>query len=409
MKIAILCMQKNEGDLLQNWIAYHESLFGSENIFIFDNGSDDISTIEVLRNASSRGVNVSFDYCLQKFFDRKGDVIAEKIIELDLLDIYDFYIPLDTDEFVAVQMPDGCFSCEISDIKEELSKWTGVNDTLIIDSQYFNSPISIDLFTKIHSTKKCFFSKGSCISLDVGYHHGISTGGGELKTKIVHFHFHNKPFELLQIHAKQKLYNRVDVNNKEALLEFNGNGLHLVKYLLISEFEFLSGLLKNHIFTISQVLSNKFAQLEKPWPFLKELSEANKKYRTFCSLPEKNIYSDLNLHRLSLGYIDQFIPEREYLLLNGWAIDGSGFPFNSFCIEIENTILHEVTDYQRIQRDDILNAYSGMCQNSKCGFLISVPKNLLSLNKINNLSIYGIQNCSLTKIKIAEGGYTIVN
>ena len=68
MKIACLMMQKNEGDLLKFWSDYHADLFGSENIFIFDNGSDDLITVNILKEIELSGINVSYDYPSKKDF-----------------------------------------------------------------------------------------------------------------------------------------------------------------------------------------------------------------------------------------------------------------------------------------------------------------------------------------------------
>ena len=41
MIIKIFCMQKNEDDILEDWILYHSSLVGYENIYLIDNQSNE--------------------------------------------------------------------------------------------------------------------------------------------------------------------------------------------------------------------------------------------------------------------------------------------------------------------------------------------------------------------------------
>src|SRR5680860_325993 len=102
MRICILSMQRNEGVLLETWAHYHGKLFGYENIHLFDNGSDDSLTIEVLHTLERLGVSLYRDYRTRSDYENKGTVIVNKINELDRTsDEFDFYFPLDCDEFLS--------------------------------------------------------------------------------------------------------------------------------------------------------------------------------------------------------------------------------------------------------------------------------------------------------------------
>ena len=107
MKIACLMMQKNERILLEPWILYHGDLFGFENLFIFDNGSTDEIVITVLQKYEKRGVNINRAYNSKSDFEGKGNLIADKIRSLDQCNYYDFFFPLDCDEFIACHDIDG--------------------------------------------------------------------------------------------------------------------------------------------------------------------------------------------------------------------------------------------------------------------------------------------------------------
>ena len=73
MKIACLMMQKNETELLEPWILYHGALFGHENLYIYDNGSDDPKTVELIhRLALKYPVNFDFSFAKKSDFESKG-------------------------------------------------------------------------------------------------------------------------------------------------------------------------------------------------------------------------------------------------------------------------------------------------------------------------------------------------
>ena len=67
-------MQKNEADLLRPWVAYHAYLFGAENLYIFDNGSDDPDVIQQLEYVEGQGVTV--DRSHPKEYERKNPGIG---------------------------------------------------------------------------------------------------------------------------------------------------------------------------------------------------------------------------------------------------------------------------------------------------------------------------------------------
>ena len=138
LKIAVLMMQKNETELLEKWIVYHSELFGTENLFLFDNGSDDKKTIEILRVWQNKGLNVSWEHSTKHDFESKGTILGDRIKVLEESNSYDCFIPLDCDEFLAVRLVNGGISCEFQDICSEIERYIGTQEPLIIDAQFFN-------------------------------------------------------------------------------------------------------------------------------------------------------------------------------------------------------------------------------------------------------------------------------
>jgi len=87
-------MVKNEVDIVEDWLKYHGTLFGYNNLNIIDNMSDD-GTYEKLQEYVKKGIRLSreLDYT------KKGDYMNELIHRPDQGD-YDIAYPLDIDEFI---------------------------------------------------------------------------------------------------------------------------------------------------------------------------------------------------------------------------------------------------------------------------------------------------------------------
>ncbi|MEP0177285.1 MAG: glycosyltransferase family 2 protein [Paraglaciecola sp.] len=237
-------MHKNEQELFPIWIDYYGKQFGYKNIRIFDNGSDDYM-LAILKAAAKKGASVDFGFSTSEDFDKKGTIIANKIRKLDSKKVFDFYFPLDTDEFIGVKMEDGTISLEKEDIESELAQYVDSPDILMIHGGYDNHPSKKDTFVFKGGRKKCFFAQGACKDLTTGFHRAKANSSDKIiKTNIVHLHIHYKPFDILQSHAREKLKGRVADFEAETLIKFKedkGKGQHLVDYLLYKdEDEYLS-------------------------------------------------------------------------------------------------------------------------------------------------------------------------
>jgi len=88
-------MQKDEEDILEEWIIYHSHLFGLENLYIIDNMSGEAS-IKILQKYGSKGLY----WYQQPDYSKKGDYLYELIKQTK--NDCDIAIPLDIDEFIAV-------------------------------------------------------------------------------------------------------------------------------------------------------------------------------------------------------------------------------------------------------------------------------------------------------------------
>lgn len=237
-RVACIMMQKNEDDLLEPWIAYHGRMFGYENLFVFDNGSTNQRVLKTLEKYVGR-INLMTNRAQKIDFERKGEIIGALITSLEQNNGPDFFLPLDCDEFVALDSPGGGISCSPESVAAYLGGLAGDPRVLTIKRSYFNVPGQPLQFYR-RDGRKCFFASGSFLALDIGYHQGKSRHTNEeYQTEIVHVHFQNKPFQTFQTHAKQKLEGRIPNFLPETLARYRGRGYHLCRYLLMSEEEYL--------------------------------------------------------------------------------------------------------------------------------------------------------------------------
>lgn len=233
-------MLKNEADLILPWVKYHGSIFGYTNLFIYDNGSDDKQTLSTLSFAKNLGANCIFDKCSPEDFKNKGDIFAALIKELDKNNPYDFYFPLDCDEFLSAKL-NGNYVYTLEEISEALSIYERSPDQLKIGGCPTSNPVKPSFYRNVANQRKFFFAQGSCQKLDHGFHHGITKTGVTLQTNIVYFHFHYRnTLDTMQYHAKKKLDNNSTLDNYEhdTLKSYKGSGHHLTQYLIQSEKEY---------------------------------------------------------------------------------------------------------------------------------------------------------------------------
>jgi Glycosyl transferase family 2 len=259
--VAVFMMQKDEADLLQLFAQYYSLLFGSENLYIFDNGSNE-RIQRILHNLEKDGCNIIMGYNEQNDFEKKGLIFTEYFKKYQ--DKYDVFLPLDCDEFIGVETEDG-FSCNKHEIMQELNT-VAPNNAYQIRSIYRNHPIYLDMFHNYQGHKKFFFGKGEIRDLSVGYHN-FTYPKRLINSQLIYFEFHHKPFPTLIEHARNKMRSRITFNDAKQLEFYKGAGNHLIKYLLMpSEREY-----HNYIDSLEWVFDNslllKFQKNQMTLPF----------------------------------------------------------------------------------------------------------------------------------------------
>ncbi|EHH69331.1 glycosyltransferase family 2 protein [Gluconobacter morbifer] len=240
LRCACLLMQRNESELLEPWVRYHAALFGYENIFIFDNGSGNLKTKRLLREYEDLGVHVDRRFSTSEDYPSKGAILTDCIVQLNESGNYDFFFPLDCDEFLAIHK-NGKVLCDSLSIKNYLTSIPFSETTYHVTKNYLNI-IGHPEYYQEHPYSKVFFSKKLIVPLDHGSHL-TSASVKVTPSDIVYIHCHAKPFATLLAHSRDKLRPWVDIDDPKALAAFEndqGIGWHLVKYLRMSETEYLN-------------------------------------------------------------------------------------------------------------------------------------------------------------------------
>ncbi len=261
-RVGIFMMQKDEDDLLPIWIKYYSALFGPENINIFDNGSRSYFVRQVLRDAEANGVRVIYKYSLKIDFEKKGKVLANDFLLHQ--DKFDCFIPVDCDEFIAVETKSG-WTCDAEAIKLELAG-TIEGIGFSVSRRFQNCPWDPEIFY-FHESKnpKLYFGKGKVKGLCTGFH-STKMPRIIIDSRIGIFEIHHKPLDLLKEHAKRKLESRVKSFEQDAIRNYKGRGKHLIPYLFMSEDTYLESFQQKRGIRTS-ALVNALSALKLKFPF----------------------------------------------------------------------------------------------------------------------------------------------
>jgi len=250
MLIKIFTMQKDEDDILEDWIEYHSKIVGYENIYLIDNYSN-IKCIDILKKYKNK-INIY----TKPDYSKKGDYIAELIKE----NLCDIAIPLDLDEFIGYH--DKSFSIGTNYVNINLDT-NYVNIIIELNNLpeygrysflyyltssnteiYYNNPIKeITKFHKIDNgiNNKKFFRGNSLISLDHGNHNGVVKNlntNDICKTKLFLYHYHFRGVNKLIQKCKNdilglKLIKNInDVSELKQAIKNNIHGSHNIKTYL---------------------------------------------------------------------------------------------------------------------------------------------------------------------------------
>lgn len=229
-------MQKDETILLDTWIKYYSYLFGIDNLYILDNGSENEDTIKRLKFYNRLGCNINYNYKTKKNFEDKGFIIADIINQWDKKEHYDFVVIVDVDEYLILDQ--NYPTCNREKILNYFYSLIDNKQAILITKCYLNVPNEVGYFYPTYVPKSCF-AKGTLGYLDHGYHIPLSKySNSHYDSKLGYLHFHNRSFIEIIKKSKEKLRHHVNVENKESLRHYKGHGEHLIQYFFMTEKEY---------------------------------------------------------------------------------------------------------------------------------------------------------------------------
>jgi hypothetical protein len=238
MRIACIVMQRNEDLCLHPWLVYHGHLFGYENLFVIDHGSDRTDVKATLSAFEARGVHVA-RLPAAADYRAKGEFVSEMMARADETADYDFLLPLDCDEFVTMRDAAGQPSCDRDALHDYLRTLADETAPLQVRENFLNMLGHRDTFFAL-PYQKVFFTGGNVGVVDHGSHFCTSAPNTPMvPTRLVHAHFHHKAFDIQLQMAREKLLPYVDVDDRVALEAYCGTGWHLVSHMLKTEDEYM--------------------------------------------------------------------------------------------------------------------------------------------------------------------------
>ena len=210
MIIKLVCVSRNEYDLLEDFIRYHGLIVGFENIILLDNGSDHPDIYPILEQLRSLGVEVI------EAPDREGMTWKSKLVTETIYqykDACDFIIPIDTDEFMVCS--DDVLASKPFSRERILQEFHVLSDeaSLIKFPLTFNSLVhpedlcfeqgryrwparEIRHFEPVYNYRlkqgaKCFFRAKNFVWGNEGNHDGLISEGEVVLSGLGLFHFHH--------------------------------------------------------------------------------------------------------------------------------------------------------------------------------------------------------------------------
>lgn len=235
-RVACMVMLKNERTMTPRFLSYHAALFGIENVYVFDNGSTDPDVLSELDRFEARGGHVDRRFNTTEDFYRKGTVLGDLIKRLDREMDYDFYVPLDCDEFVVLRTPDG-YTADAAAIHAYLDGLRGDRRILHVTLNLSNLLGEPDMFRPAEYSKTVW-PREVFLHMDHGYHTGVGRNDTSpyFECELVYAHFHYRPYEEVVEFAKQKLRGvnlpDAEIEDHASLREFRGIGWHMVHYIV---------------------------------------------------------------------------------------------------------------------------------------------------------------------------------
>jgi hypothetical protein len=241
--VAVLMMQKNEGELLRTWLAYYGSQFGTRSLYIFDDVSDDPETINALNDAAGAGATVFWNPRSEGWKLEDKGACFSNLMEM-LREKYAWFIPVDCDEFIAVDLGNGV-ALGRDAIMDEVDRVSdNAKPYLRVANCYNNIPGTTEAYrqpckkTVIKaSTRRVFLDHGLHV-FDWSAKRDFVDPSMIGQCRLTHVHFDSKPYQRSLVSSREKLKNLVPDFSRETLQNYRGDNYHAAQMLLMTEAEY---------------------------------------------------------------------------------------------------------------------------------------------------------------------------
>jgi hypothetical protein len=240
MKIKLFTMVKDEVDIVEDWILYHGSLFGFDNLYVIDNYSTD-GTYQILEKYQK---NKKIFLIREKNYLNKG-LYIKHLMKDRFNDKYDIAYPLDIDEFIVYydkiskKVNPNKVIDYLSLLPHDVSVFkTNYIISLISNNTGYNNAVRESEFGIIHkynkSAKSFFNNKLWNGKLDHGNHYSTNN---YFMTDLYLIHYHNRNYEQIYKKTKNNLIGlgyKTDLQSLKEKLDKNENciGNHHVSRMI---------------------------------------------------------------------------------------------------------------------------------------------------------------------------------
>lgn len=245
-RVFIATMQKNEGLLLLNWFLYHARLVGPESMLVLDNGSTDPETLGVLAFMKAAGASVKYEHSKREDFADKGNIILRE--SAAVFGASACVLLIDVDEYMYARPGRGGveggmdFSPAVvrAELRSVAAQLCAAIPFARIDHGYYNVPGRVAVCgwqpqrLIVHASYQGPMDLGMHL-YDWGRRQNSFSADFVAAPRVGIIHCHHRSFEESREKAREKMVGRLASFDPDYLRAYRGNGVHLIKYFLMTE------------------------------------------------------------------------------------------------------------------------------------------------------------------------------
>lgn len=324
--VKVVCLTRDEYDILEDFLLYYGYLFGYENIVLIDNKSTDPRVLEIFEKYKSKGVTIEYD---ETPMGLQGSIMTRYLHKYK--DTCELLLPIDTDEFLfdansyinrtnAIDrekilhtlrnIPQDCTILQVSNYLQSIPD---KNHPQFKNQKHTRPPREIVHFADTyHHISKLFFRSNAFVSVGDGQHSGNASHGYRAIVPLGFYHCHDvgerRVIEKARalLHAVYKLNVTASVEEQYVELYHNngGYGFHrnlqyhwnLLRNIILDHFTKTYGRLPSTKQMENMVRINKQQSNEKGKPLQDVFHFLNNLERDSIEFDDHISYDDLLFH-----------------------------------------------------------------------------------------------------------------